>query len=112
MEFINNFVCFQNQEIETIAGDNLLVIDSPFIAITSSDASTVITGLNVGIDGTKSYMLFLINRTANNIVIEHLSTSVDTAYRVKMSNNLDYTLSAGSFCVLIRDNNQFLLKAN
>lgn len=110
MEFINEFVCYSNQQITLNSSTDLLNVESPFISITSANPGCYIGGFETGIESDKSYLLFLINRTAQPIIIKHLNSGTPAEHQINVYNYLDYTLEANSYCILLRDNDKYLLK--
>lgn len=106
MDFINNFVCFNEQEIELPDNFNdIIEINNPFVRIKTVGSNVKVKGLKCIND--KSYMIFMINDTDNTFILKHDDTTINEKERVQISTASDKTMRSNCYEVGIHSVNKW-----
>lgn len=107
MNFINNFVCFETQEIDVTKDTNIVEVTSPYVVIKSIDGT--IKGFKTGFSD-KAFMVFIINDTNLPLVLVNNAVGVTPIEQFNVSTNADKTIPPNSYEVLVYANSKWYVR--
>lgn len=110
MDFINDFVCFNQQELDLVTSQTTVEINSPFVNVTNVGLNVIVKGLKLNLPIDKCLMLFLINSTNTPFTLINQSQDVPINQRVKVSTGLNKIIQPNSYEVLVYCGNCWMIR--